>query len=91
MRSSLENINQSLWLSELASECSLVIPMDTPAFGEHALLEAQRYDDSKLFHKSALYSLVIDNMAHPCYQGNFEMRDLITQVLYRDQPNLATV
>jgi len=51
--------------------------MDTPAFGEHILLESSRYDDSKLFHKSALYSLAIDNLANPCYTGNFEMRDLL--------------
>ena len=39
IRNGLESLNQSLWLSDLAGEVSMVIPMDTPTFGQHALID----------------------------------------------------
>ena len=91
MRRGLEGLNQSLWLSELASEVDLVVPLDRPTFGDKALLEGSRYEDSKMFHKSALYSLAVDSLAHQMYSGSMELREVVPSVLYSQHPNLATM
>jgi len=72
-------VNQSLWLSELAEEIDLVIPLDTPVFGASTSLESTHFNNDSLFHKSALYSLAIDSLAHHLYHKSspMELRDLI--------------
>lgn len=60
----------------------MVIPMDTPQFGEHALgIDAiNNYKNDKLYHRSALYSLVMDNLANYCFER--ELSDLLPQIIY---------
>ncbi len=64
-------------MSELASVCDLVIPMETPNIGCKAFFNASRYKDSNYFQKSALYALGIDNMVNNVYRGRFEVKDLV--------------
>jgi hypothetical protein len=49
MMKGLEDLNQSLWLSELSEEVNLVIPFDTPVFGENSLLSQENYSQSSHF------------------------------------------
>ena len=91
MRGQLQELNQSLWMSELASVCDLVVPMDVPSFGEKTHFNKARYADGNYFQKSALYSLAFDNIANHMYKGRFEMRDMLQQVIYSEQPNLCTL
>jgi len=63
LRGALEDLNSSLWLSELLSEVNICVPFDTPVFGKELLLESGAYSDKNIFQKSALCSLVIDNIA----------------------------
>ena len=64
-------------MSELASVCDLVIPMDTPSIGSKALFNGFRYKDSNYFQKSALYAMAIDNLTNHLYRGRFEMREML--------------
>lgn len=66
-RKALEGVNHSLWLSELAEDIDLVIPLDTPVFGSKASLEGKFFSQDSLFHKSGLYSLAVDSLAHHLY------------------------
>ncbi len=84
MRSSLEQLNSSLWLSELASCCDLVIPLDKVSFGEKTLCTASSFSNENYFQKSALYSLALDNLVHPLYSGKIGLKELVPQILYSD-------
>jgi hypothetical protein len=77
VRAQLQEINQSLWLSELASLCDVAVPMDTPSFGKKALINGARYQDHNYFQKSALYAMAIDNLANHVYSGRFEAKDMV--------------
>jgi hypothetical protein len=94
MRRCLEGLNQSMWLSDLSSCVDMVVPLDTPVFGKSTHLSSQGYSDNSVFHKSALYSLVVDNLGHSCFtqgQGSVDLNELIPKIMYNHQPNLATV
>lgn len=64
-------------MSELASVCDLVIPMDTPSFGKKALFNGTRYKDTNYFQKSSLYALAIDNLSNHIYRGRFEVKEML--------------
>lgn len=64
-------------MSELASVCDLVIPMDTLSIGKKALFNGNRYKDTNYFQKSALYALAIDNLTNHLYRGRFELKEML--------------
>jgi hypothetical protein len=54
-------------MSELASICDLVIPLDSIVMGGQALIEPKGFSDSNLFQKSGLYSLALDSLMNSVY------------------------
>jgi len=69
-------------MSELASICDLVIPLDTLVMGGQALVEPKGYSDSNLFQKSGLYSLALDSLINPVYTQKHDLHSLIPQLVY---------
>jgi len=67
-------------MSELASLCDTVIPMDSIVMGSNALMEPKSYRDDNLFQKSGLYSLCVDNLAHELYAGSSDLHSLIPRL-----------
>ena len=78
-------------MSELASICDLVIPLDTLVMGGQALVEPKGYSDSNLFQKSGLYSLALDSLINPVYTQKHDLHSLIPQLVYSQTPNLVTL
>ena len=78
-------------MSELASICDLVIPLDTLVLGGQALIEPKGYSDVNLFQKSGLYSLALDSLINPVYSQKHDLHSLLPQLVYSQTPNLVTL
>ena len=66
-------------MSELATLCKAIIPLEDVVIGNN-LKETclSGFRPESRYHQSAMYSLVVDNMAYSCYNGKnpIDLRDV---------------
>ena len=97
-------MNRSLWLATLVEHVNLIVPFDDDFLMKKQPIATKYFDEfdkTKIYHRSALTSLVMNSMLTPisgqCKSqmsdtfGNtkLDLNQLIQNVLYSANPNIA--